>query len=160
MTDYKPGRRGKAHIVIPVILCAAGTCALAGSLDSRVFAPVMLQLIGLAALAAAAAFVFRFSASAYLYVLGDGAPGLLCVYRTAGNRKTAVVSADLKNAVSAELVGAGRLPKKKVARRVNCCLNVFPDSRAIIVFRTGNGTAELVVETDERFFGEIKKLMV
>ena len=157
MISYKPSRTGYAHVIVPLVLILCGLSAVFGSTWQNAYAPALLQLLGFAALSGAIFFINRYSITTFVYTVDEETPGLLCVYRITGKKKTVAASVDLKSAVGARLITPDSAKKAPGTRRLNCCLNLFPAKRAVITYGPKKSPVELVIETDDAFFEEIEK---
>lgn len=156
MISYKPPREGSAHIVLPLALILCGLTAMLGAGYQKSFAPTILQTVGLVFLAASVIVINRYSTATYLYTLDEETPGLLCVHKIVGKKKTTPITADMSTAVGVRILTPEDHGRTPGARRVNMCLNLFPRKRMAILFRRGEDLTELVIETDDIFFAEIE----
>ena len=157
MVSYKPGRQGSAHLVLPMTLTLCGLIALLGAVYQHTFAPAILQAVGFLLLGGAVFVINRYAVPTFIYTLDEETPGLLCIHRLTGKKKTTPITADMRLAESVRVLTDGSHAKPDGAKRVNMCLNIFPQKRMAILFRDGETLTELVIETDDSFFEEVKK---
>ena len=167
MQSYKPSRIGRVHIVLPLALIFCGVAAVCGSSMQHTFAPMILQLVGVAALAAAIYVINRYSLTTFLYTVDEETPNLLCVYRIVGKKKVIAATADLaaasvrfvekSGAVAVPAEGGVNPGAEDDGKKVNLCLNVFPAATAHVTLDTPYGRRTLVIECDEAFCLELEK---
>ena len=167
MQSYKPSRIGKAHIILPLGLIFCGIAAVCGSSMQHTFAPMILQVVGAAALVGAIWVINRYSVPTFLYTVDEETPDLLCVYRIVGKKKVTAATADLKlarvkyvegGAAAVPAVEGGRPePEIDEGKKINLCLNMFPAATAHITLAAADGNRTLIIECDAGFFAELER---
>ena len=157
MISFKPSRRGSVHLVLPLTMILCGMVAFIGAACGYTAAPSVLWAVGAAALAGSVPIILRYTLATFVYTIDEETPGLLCVHRYTGGKKTTPVTADLRFARGVRLLTPDGRAAARGTGRVNMCLNLFPERRMAIAFETDGRICELILETDAEFFAEVEK---
>lgn len=151
MYRYKPEKRSKADVIIPIFLILICAASLVAAEVGHFIPPSVMQFVAILCAALAIQVISRYSLAVFTYE-ADCEKRLLNVHKAVGKKSTLVASIEYSDIVAIDKREKDYSPKKKYNKAYkihNFCANIYPAESYCVVCSIDGEDIAVMIEADE-----------